>query len=296
MELHWLEDFVALSETLNFSRAAEQRNITQPAFSRRIRALENWVGAALVERTTHSVALTPSGQHFLAHSRAVCFSLTQAKREACELAKSTHGSLNIAATHVLSFTFIPEWLRHQNEVMSLGPLNLVSDSMQACESLMQKGEIDFLIAHSHPDAPSELQPPLFQSRVIGHDQLIAMINPSLASKIKATKQPVPYLAYSAESGLGRIIDASHPDGIKHNFAKAGLTSHLAATLHSMTKSGAGVAWLPKSLASRDLNTGQLEIFNPNDPPITLEISISRPRRRLSKIAEELWQSLPSAPA
>jgi DNA-binding transcriptional LysR family regulator len=292
MELRWLEDFVALSETLNFSRAAEQRNITQPAFSRRIRALESWIGAKLVERTTHSVALTPSGQHFLAHARAVCFSLNQAKREACELAKSTHGSLNIAATHALSFTFIPEWLRQQNEVMSLGPLNLVSDSMQACESLMQKGEIDFLIAHAHPDAPSELQPPLFQSRVIGHDQLIAMITPSLASQIKATKQPAPYLAYSAESGLGRIIDATHQHSNKHSFAKPGFTSHLAATLHSMTKSGAGVAWLPESLAGRDLSAGQLEAFNPKDPAIALEIHISRPRRRLSKIAEELWSLIP----
>ncbi|MEQ9347897.1 MAG: LysR family transcriptional regulator [Thalassospira sp.] len=292
MELRWLEDFVVLSETLNFSRAAERRNITQPAFSRRIRALEDWVGAGLVERTTHSVALTPSGQHFLAHARAVCFSLAQAKREASELAKSTHASLNIAATHALSFTFIPEWLRQQNDVMSLGPLNLVSDSMQACENLMQKGGIDFLIAHAHPDAPSELQPPLFQSRIIGHDQLVAMVSPSLASQIKTTKQPAPYLAYSQESGLGRIIDATCKHTNTDDLAKAGFTSHLAATLLSMTKSGAGVAWLPESLAGRDRDTGQLEIFNPDFPTIALEIRISRPRRRLSKIAEELWSSLP----
>ncbi|MCB2102451.1 MAG: LysR family transcriptional regulator, partial [Rhodobacterales bacterium] len=37
MELSWLEDFVALAETGSFSRAAERRNLTQPAFSRRIR-------------------------------------------------------------------------------------------------------------------------------------------------------------------------------------------------------------------------------------------------------------------
>ena len=47
MELVWLEDFLALAEALNFSRAAEARHVTQPAFSRRIRALEGWIGAAL---------------------------------------------------------------------------------------------------------------------------------------------------------------------------------------------------------------------------------------------------------
>jgi DNA-binding transcriptional LysR family regulator len=40
MELIWFEDYLALAETLNFSRAAELRHVTQPAFSRRIRALE----------------------------------------------------------------------------------------------------------------------------------------------------------------------------------------------------------------------------------------------------------------
>ena len=310
MELRWLEDFIALCETLNFSRAAEIRNITQPAFSRRIRALESWVGAPLVERTTHSVSLTPSGEHFLSHARAICFSLTQAKREAAELAKTASASLNIAATHALSFTFIPEWLRRQNEDIALGPLNLVSDSMQACESRMLKGETDFLIAHARPDGPDAsntpdgLQPSLFQSCVIGHDRLMAVISPSLAASARTTRTPVPYLAYSTESGLGRIIAASDQNGEITPQGTANFTSHLAATLHSMVRNGAGFAWLPESLIARDLETGQLlpfeisESFEPfvagtntgtnPAPSIPLEIRITRPRHRRSALAERLW--------
>ncbi|MCT7654667.1 LysR family transcriptional regulator [Oceanimonas sp. NS1] len=44
MELKWLKDFVALNEHGSFSKAAEARFVTQPAFSRRIRSLENWLG------------------------------------------------------------------------------------------------------------------------------------------------------------------------------------------------------------------------------------------------------------
>lgn len=62
MELTWFEDYLALAETLNFSRAAEARHVTQPAFSRRIRALEAWIGADLFTRSTHGVALTPAGE------------------------------------------------------------------------------------------------------------------------------------------------------------------------------------------------------------------------------------------
>ncbi|WP_033067782.1 LysR family transcriptional regulator [Thalassospira australica] len=294
MELRWLEDFIALSETLNFSRASEMRNITQPAFSRRIRALENWVGVSLVARTTHSVQLTPSGQQFLSHARAVCFSLTQARREAMELARLSNGTLNIAATHALSFTFMPEWLRSRNEQVSLGPLNLISDSMQACESLMQRGEIDFLIAHAHPDAPADLQHPLFMRHIIGSDRLIPVISPSLARNLVKTGSPAPYLAYSVESGLGRIIAAANVTLSGLDPSNPGFTSHLAATLHSMAKGGAGVAWLPESLAQRDIANGQLEVLGMQDRAIPVDIEILRPRRRLSPLAEKLWASLENA--
>jgi hypothetical protein len=80
MELIWLEDYLALAETLNFSRAAEARHVTQPAFSRRIRALEDWIGAALFTRTTHSVVLTPAGEHFHNHAQLLTRALHQLRR------------------------------------------------------------------------------------------------------------------------------------------------------------------------------------------------------------------------
>jgi len=48
VETAWLADLKALAETLNFSRAAEKRHITQPAFGRRIKSLEDWCGAELL--------------------------------------------------------------------------------------------------------------------------------------------------------------------------------------------------------------------------------------------------------
>jgi len=64
VHLIWLEDFIELARTRSFSRAAENRFVTHPAFGRRIKALEQWVGAELVVRT-HPVSLTAAGQLFL---------------------------------------------------------------------------------------------------------------------------------------------------------------------------------------------------------------------------------------
>ena len=64
METKWLEDFISLAETRSFSRSAELRHVTQPAFSRRIQSLEAWLGADLIDRTSYPTSLTPSGEVF----------------------------------------------------------------------------------------------------------------------------------------------------------------------------------------------------------------------------------------
>ncbi|QQV78036.1 LysR family transcriptional regulator [Sphingomonas aliaeris] len=64
MQLEWLEDFLMLADERNFSRAAEQRNVTQPAFGRRIRSLEQWVGTPLFIRTKSGTDLSAARQHF----------------------------------------------------------------------------------------------------------------------------------------------------------------------------------------------------------------------------------------
>ena len=57
MNFKLVEDFLSLATSQNFSRSAEERNVTQPAFSRRIQQLEVWVGVPLVDRSTYPTKL-----------------------------------------------------------------------------------------------------------------------------------------------------------------------------------------------------------------------------------------------
>ena len=61
MDTKWLEDFVSLAETRSFSRSAQLRHVTQPAFSRRIQSLEAWAGTDLVDRSSYPTKLTAAG-------------------------------------------------------------------------------------------------------------------------------------------------------------------------------------------------------------------------------------------
>ena len=296
MDTNWLEDFLALAEQKNFSRAADVRNVTQPAFSRRIRALEDWIGTPLFVRGAQGATLTPAGTHLRPLADDMLRSLHQARRDTRAVGEREMATLSIAATHTLSFTFFPGWIRQHVRFERLGTLNLISDSMEACEQIMLSGEVHFLLCHYHADAPPHFQVDRFQSILVGSDVLVPVCSPDADSRLvwplpSTPARPLRMLAYSQASELGRIL-AAHPLG---RGEIAGLetvfTSHLAATLLAMAREGHGIAWLPLTIAEEDLTCARLVRAGPDQFDIPVEIRLFRSPDCHNYAADELWKHL-----
>jgi DNA-binding transcriptional LysR family regulator len=101
MELRQLRYLVALAEELNFTRAAANAHVAQPALSQQIRRLEDEVGLALVERSTRHVALTDAGQVLVVRARRVLSELEAAGTE-LEAMRGMHtGHVAIGAMHTM---------------------------------------------------------------------------------------------------------------------------------------------------------------------------------------------------
>ncbi len=301
MDMNWLEDFLALAEHRNFSRAAEARHVTQPAFSRRIRALEEWVGTTLVIRAPGGVVLNAAGEHLLERAAGLVSDLHHMRRAALKAAGREGATLTIAATHALSFTFFPAWIRSFAPLETMGTLNLVSDTMAACERILLAGDADFLLCHIGAEAPVGLPPEAFPSVVVGTDLLVPVSAPDAAGAARwalpgRLDAPARLLAYSAASGLGRIIAASTRTGGEALSLDTVFTSPLAATLQTMARQGHGLAWLPRTMAAEDLAAGQLVDAGGGHHAIDLEIRLFRPNRRQSSAAEAFWSAMkPPAP-
>ncbi len=294
MELNWLEDFIALAETRNFSRAAETRNITQPAFSRRVRALEDWIGTPLFDRTAAGVELTPAGKQFRHGAEDLVRRILNLRHEAREAGGKEAATLRFAATHALSFTFFPDWLRNTDSSALSGPVRLVSDSMQACEELMLHGHVQFVICHQHGRAPSRFLPDQFRSRIVGHDALVPLAAPDANGgpkwRLGDGDEAVPCLTYSPESGLGRILQAHRFDERARGLHSV-FSAHLAASLVGMARDGWGIAWLPMSLAAREIADGRLVTAGDDHWTVPVDIRIFRPAARQSVAAEAFWKRL-----
>jgi DNA-binding transcriptional LysR family regulator len=296
MELNWLEDLLALAEHRNFSRAAEARHVTQPAFSRRIQALEGWVGAPLVTRTPRGVALTAAGEVLRAGAAELTRDLHRMRQGALRAAGRDGTALTIAATHALSFTFAPGWLRALGLLETLGTLSLVSDTMAACERILLAGDADLLLCHTHPGVPHGLAPEAFASLVVGSDLLVPVSAPDAQGGPRwrlpgRPEAPLRLLSYSGASGLGRILDATWQAQGGAASLDPVFTSPLAATLQTMARQGQGVTWLPRTMAADDLEAGHLVAAGSEQDAVPLEIRLFRPVRGRSRAAEAFWRSV-----
>jgi LysR family transcriptional regulator, hypochlorite-specific transcription factor HypT len=291
LDLNWLEDFLALVASGNFSRAAEARHMTQPAFSRRIRALEEWVGVPLFDRDGHPVSLTEAGNRFRPGASELLRLLAEARDKARDAEATAATTLRFAATHVLSSTFFPAWLRRFEAGTPSATIRLMSENMQACELLMVQGKAQFLLCHHHPAAASSLDPARFSSIKVGEDQLLPVSasdgRGGARHRLVPSAEPVPYLAYSMESGMGRIVRAAFADEDSKRLHPV-VTSHLAGALRAMAQDGRGIAWLPQSLIAEDLAQGLLVPSADSGWTIPVEIRLFRPRAPQSPAAEQFW--------
>jgi LysR family transcriptional regulator, hypochlorite-specific transcription factor HypT len=300
MDLDWLKDFLALAEQKNFSRAADVRNVTQPAFSRRVRALEDWIGTPLFVRGAQGATLTPAGSYFRPLADDLMRSLHRARRDTRAVGERAGATLSIAATHALSFTFFPGWIRQHMRFEALGTLNLISDSMEACEQIMLGGEVHFLLCHYHAAAPTRFDPPRFQSIPVGDDVLVPVCALDAENRpvwpLPGTRErPTRLLTYSQASGLGRIL-AAHQVGWDETAGQETVfTSHLAATLLTMAREGHGTAWLPLTLAEEDLTRARLVRAGPEQFDIPIEIRLFRAPDCRNHAADELWDLLNGSP-
>lgn len=295
MNLIWLEDFVALAATGNFSRAAEDRHSSQPAFSRRIRALEEWIGAELFDRSSQPAKLTEVGEWFTGVAQGLIARVARVPGDAKKVAEASSVTLRIASTHALSFTFLPRWLRSLESNTTLGPVQLMSDVLQRCEALMQQSKVQFVLSHAHSKAQGALDAEPYRSARIGEDLLIAVSAPDEEgnARYQLARQggpAVPVLQYTKESGLGRIMRAVIGRRLESVPAQAVFTAHLASVLRTMVLDGRGIAWLPQTLVEDDIHQGRLVAAASNDWEVPLEIRLYRDSELLGKAANAFWNA------
>jgi DNA-binding transcriptional LysR family regulator len=162
MDTRWLQDFVTLAEVRNFTRAAEIRNVSQAAFSRRVQALEHWVGAKLIDRTAFPTRLTDAGERFRSVAVGLLSQIADTKAEIGDAPSRNH--LRIAMPYPLATTRLPEWWGAWSPDIGMS-CSVEVGNVHDTVSAFNAGFVDLLICFHQAAHPVQLD----ESRFERHD-------------------------------------------------------------------------------------------------------------------------------
>jgi LysR family transcriptional regulator, hypochlorite-specific transcription factor HypT len=295
LELKWLEDFLAVASSGNFSRAAEARNVTQPAFSRRLKALEMWIGVPLLDRSSYPITLTPAGAKFLPIAETAVRDLHNGRNEVRAVSTADESTLRFAMPHSLAVGFFPTWWQLVDSAKSGITAKVIADNFHDCIEMLLHGACHILLCYRNEAVPNPLSASGCPGMAIDHDRLVAVSVPDKHGnpihRLDAnSSDSVAFLNYAPDAFLGKVTASLLNAAVSRMNLDLRYESAFAEAVRAQTLVGAGMAWLPRSLISNDLREGRLVSAGNNLPEAELEIWLYRPTQSSSLTVERLWQS------
>ncbi len=244
MEMHQVRYFLAVAETLNFTRAAEKVNVAQPSLTRAIIKLEDELGGPLFNRERNNTHLTELGQLMLPHLRQTFEAAQAARLHAQGFHKRERGLLTLGLDRDAAPPGLAAILKAQTEAIPGLELRLVSADTAGLIEALTAGQTEAAVMVRSADFPER-----FVSTPMGSDHL-AVAFP--AEHPFADRAEVPVTALDSLA----LILPDRAAGAEAKLARLGVvpgTTHAVEDtgwLAGLIAEGVGVAVLPTAVAAR----------------------------------------------
>ncbi len=273
MEMHQVRYFVALCETLNFTRAAEKCNVTQPSLTRAIKLLEDELGGPLFNRERNQTHCTELGRLMEPHLREVLDQARSARARASSFLTLRTARLKLGVARGVPFAVLDDTLRQYVSAYPDTEIALHDDRPGDLREALRRGDLELVLL---PQLTHELDDLHYYT--VGEDRLFAILPETHA----LAAVPEVQLAMLAEHPLVCGDGCPFWEAAERSFAELGLqvTPKAIATraewLFELVSAGVGIGvsahhhGLPQGLVSRPVEGAAL----------THEINLTTKRGRL----------------
>lgn len=283
-----LEACLAVADLQNFSRAAERCHLSQSAFSTRIAAIEQELGARLFDRTTRAVGLTKEGALFIESARRLVAGFSDLVEDFQSHTSRRKGRVAIAALPSIASAWLPAVFadfqaRHPGIALTLH--DVVSD---ACIARLREGSVDFAVASKPPDGEE------MDAKLLSEDNfyLVCRRGHPLAAKSGLKPKDLsghPFISMSRDSSVRQTLErALHPVKLQNT-----MQLEHTATVAGMVQAGLGITVVPELTLFQFTRPG-LVVRPLKIPALSRSIYAVRPRgKTLSAAAQALYDHMMS---
>ncbi|NKI72854.1 LysR family transcriptional regulator [Dickeya sp. CFBP 2040] len=248
IELRHLRYFIAVAEELHFGRAAEKLHISQPPLSQQIQALEEQIGAQLLERNNRNVRLTQAGELFLKEAWSIISQVNQAAERAARIQRGEIGELNIGFTS--SAPFVKQVSRSLLQFRQSYPdvhIQMLEINTKQQITPLLDGKLDLGVMRNNP------LPETLRHQLLLHEPIVAVVHEEhpLASA-PGGYISIRQLANEPFVFFSRKVGTALYDEVLTLLKKYGITPYItqevgeAMTIIGLVSSGLGVSLLPAS--------------------------------------------------
>jgi len=288
MRLEWIEDILAVLDNGSLARAAEKRFLTQSAFTRRVRMIEESIGATLFDRSRKPVALMPGVKALEPEMRRLSMQLRRLKHDLKQTTDLRSSVVSIACQHALTTTLSSKIVG----ALTAGDRTVRMRSGNRDECLIQlfSGEADIAITYQIPGERTPILAQAFEAQDLGADRLIPVCIPDLEDSTHDGE--IPVIGYPSDVFLGQVFDRTIVPRLSNKVVLSPRAeTALTLAMIQLVLDGIGVAWLPQSLIFDHLAQKRLVKPEPKLPEQELEIKMIRLAEGQSPQNDAIWSLL-----
>jgi DNA-binding transcriptional LysR family regulator len=273
------------------------RHVTQPAFSRRIQALEAWAGIDLVDRSAYPTRLTPAGETLHAQALEVLDAMQATRNMMRSHQAAGQDMIEFAVPHTLAFTFFPHWLMDLRKNFGGVKTRLTALNVHDAVLRLTEGGCDLLIAYHHPSQPLQLSADRYEMIVLSSETLApyAKAGPDGEPLFRLPGRPqerVPFLSYASGAYMARMVDSILKDAGQPLHLDPIYETDMAEGLKAMALEGHGLAFLPSSSVRKELKARRLVSAAADGAlALTMEVRIYRERPEVARHSKPAVQAL-----
>jgi len=283
MDVRDLQVFLSVAKHLNYTRAAEEVNLSQPSVSVRMRELERDLGTRLFEQLGKKIALTEAGQLLAPHATRIIAAMSDARQAIDELQGLERGLLRIGASTTPGMYLIPRTVAHFKRQYPKIEVHLAVQDTRQIEDGVIRNEFDFGFVGGHL-AGDEVEVLPWMT-----DHLVLVV-PS--NHVLARERPVNVADLRKERFILRESGSATRAAVVSHLQKSDLDVETVMEMENpesvkkAVQSGLGIAFISKFAVETELKAKTLVVVRVRGLDIRRELKIVyRKDKHLSRAAQ-----------